>query len=74
MGFSRQEYWSGLPFPSPGELPGLPHCRQMLYRLSHKEGVNMINARGALLLHQVPLSYSIHINLINPPSNPVWWL
>ena len=30
MGFSRQEYWSGLPFPSPGELtnpgiePGFP--------------------------------------------------
>ena len=21
MEFSRQEYWSGLPFPSPGELP-----------------------------------------------------
>ena len=21
MGFSRQEYWSGFPFPSPGELP-----------------------------------------------------
>jgi len=21
MGFSRPEYWSGLPFPSPGELP-----------------------------------------------------
>ena len=20
MGFSRQEYWSGLPFPSPGEI------------------------------------------------------
>ena len=39
MGFSRQEYWSGLPFPSPGDLsdpgidPGLPHCRQTLYRL-----------------------------------------
>ena len=39
--FSRQEYWSGLPFPSPGDLPdpglnsGLPSCRQMLYRLSH---------------------------------------
>ena len=33
MGFSRQEYWSGLPFPSPGDLPdpgvepGSPHCR-----------------------------------------------
>ena len=21
MGFSRQAYWSGLPFPSPGALP-----------------------------------------------------
>ena len=21
MGFSRQKYWSGLPFPSPGDLP-----------------------------------------------------
>ena len=26
-GFSRQEYWSGLPFPSPGDLsdPGIKH-------------------------------------------------
>ena len=23
MGFSRQEYWSGLTFPSPGDLPHL---------------------------------------------------
>ena len=42
MGFSRQEYWSGLPFPSPriiptqGSNPGLPHCRQTLYPLSHQ--------------------------------------
>ena len=21
MGFSREEYWSGLPFPTPGDLP-----------------------------------------------------
>ena len=21
MGFSKQEYWNGLPFPSPGDLP-----------------------------------------------------
>ena len=40
MEFSRQEYWSGLPFPSPGDLPNpgikprSPHCRQMLYHLS----------------------------------------
>ena len=27
LGFSRQEYWSGLPFPSPGDLPdpGIEH-------------------------------------------------
>ena len=42
MGFSRQEYWSGMPFPSPeilptqGSNPGLPHCRQTLYHLSHQ--------------------------------------
>ena len=41
MGFSRQEYWSGLPFlqgifPTQGSNPGLPHCRQTLYRLSHQ--------------------------------------
>ena len=42
MGFSRQEYWSGLPFPSPGNLPdpGMktrsPACRQTLYQLSYQ--------------------------------------
>ena len=44
MGFSRQEYWSGLPFPSPGDLPdpeieprSLLHCRQTLYPLSQMQ-------------------------------------
>ena len=47
MGFSRQEYWSSLPFPPPGDLPdpgikhtsthcpSLLHCRRSLYSLSH---------------------------------------
>ena len=44
MGFSRQEYWSGLPFPSPGHFPnsGIEpaslvslHCKQIPYPLSH---------------------------------------
>ena len=41
MEFSWQEYWSGKPFllqgifPNQGSNPGLPHCRQILYCLSH---------------------------------------
>ena len=37
MGFSRQEYWSGLPFPSPGDLPdpGTEH-RSPTFHLSHQ--------------------------------------
>ena len=44
MGFSRQEHWSGWPCPPPGDLPNpgieprSPHCRQILYRLSHQGG------------------------------------
>ena len=40
MGFSRQKYWSGLPFPSPGVFqtqgsnPSLLHCKQILHYLS----------------------------------------
>ena len=43
MEFSREEYWSGLPFPSPGDFPdpgksnpGLLHCRYILYHLSYQ--------------------------------------
>ena len=34
MGFSRQEYWSGLPFPPPGDLPN-PGIKPMSLRLLH---------------------------------------
>ena len=52
MGFSRQEYWSGLPFPSPGVFPiqgsnsGLLHCKQTLYHLSSQgrwEGMKVVH-------------------------------
>ena len=41
-GFSREEYWSWLPCPPPGDLPNpviepsLPHFRQILYCLNHQ--------------------------------------
>ena len=46
MGFSRQEYWSGFPFPSPGDLPdpGIksmsPAVQAVSLSLSH-QGVNV---------------------------------
>ena len=42
MGFSRQGYWSGLPWSPPGDLPNLgiesrfPHCRLILCCLRHQ--------------------------------------
>ena len=61
MEFSRQEYWGGLTFPSPGGLPqpgtepGSPACRQILYRLSHQgsthaTGIGKCWRPGAFLL------------------------
>ena len=41
MEFSSQEYWHGLPFPSPGDLPdpdiqkSLVHCRWIFFFFNH---------------------------------------
>ena len=51
MGFSRQEYRSGLPFPSPGDLPepgikpGSLNCKQTLLP---SESLGKLHAKGAL--------------------------
>ena len=46
IGFSRQEYWSGLSSPSPEDLPnpgvqGIPHCSQMLHHLRHQGSLSL---------------------------------
>ena len=61
MEFSRQEYWSGLPFPSPGDLPdsgieprqaeSLPLSRQG----SHDKPRRHIKSRDITLLTKVHL-------------------
>ena len=54
LGISRQEYWSGVPFPSPGDLhthgwhPVHLQCRQILYLLSHQGSPSAVD-RMALL-------------------------
>ena len=55
MGFSRQEYWSGLPFPSPGNLPdpGIEPRSSALYTdalLSEPRGKSIINMLEIFLL------------------------
>ena len=54
MGFCRQEYWEGLPFPFPGALPDpsrlnlhLLNCRQILLLLSHQR------SKGGCILFSV---------------------
>ena len=70
MEFSRPEYWSvsvsllqGI-FPTQGLNPGLPHCRQILYQLSHKGSPRILDwvaypfSRGSSWLrNQTGVSY-----------------
>jgi len=70
MGFSRQEFWIGLPFPPSGDLPDpvieplsleVLHCRWILYQSLSHQGIPNIpptSLRGphqAPGLHKVPL-------------------
>ena len=72
MGFSRQEYWSGLPFPSQvifltQELNlGLLNCRQTLYQLSYEGSPLKSPLVQALSLIAILSSY-IPINLTHWP-------
>ena len=55
VGFSRPECWSGLPFPSPGDLPdpgpepGSPALQADLYRLSPREA-HPLSAAAAVFI------------------------
>ena len=58
MGFSRQEYWSGLPIPSPRDLPDpeteprSPELHtEILYHLSH-QGSSMDRGAWQATVHE----------------------
>ena len=63
-GFLRQEYWSGLPFPSPGNLPdpGIEprslNCGQILYHLSHQRSSLRLNELLGWNTHPIGLASS----------------
>ena len=67
MELFRQEYWNGLPFSSPGDLPdpriepGSPSCRQILYWLSHVKGSILLPVEH-LLIFRV---YSVFLFLVS---------
>ena len=71
MGFSRQEYWSGLPFPSPGDLPdqgsdpGLLQCRRILYQLSYEGSPHRNSSR----LFPVMFPGSLFLSAYTLPSS-----
>ena len=57
MGFSRQEYWSGLPFPSPGDLPD-PETNQEEKSHGWKQGTLTLYARVEQLSKTSQISVS----------------
>ena len=69
MGFSRPGYWSGEPFPSPGDLPNpdLPHCRRILNQLSPQGAL-----RGEEGVKSGPSSFCeslpVDITMARPPG------
>ena len=66
MGFSRQEYWSGLPFPSPGDLlypkidPGFPKL-QADSCLSHQGIMQDLDAPGGRYAKNLSLANFTYI-------------
>jgi len=53
MGFSRQEYWSGLPFPSPGDFadPGIePRCSALQADCTNTNPLHCVHTHTNLLI------------------------
>ena len=70
MGFSRQEYWSGLPFPPPGDLPDLgiepvspvslalqANSLPLNYREAHSQFIYLIAPATGFLLKLILFSF-----------------
>ena len=73
--FSRQEYWSGLPFLSPGDLPhlGLPHCRQMLYPLSHQGSPSSFYPVNIVSNFKLTQNFMLRKQTRRRAKRKIWW-
>ena len=74
MGFSRQEYWSGLPLPSPGDLPG-PGIEPMSVCLLHWQAGSLPLASPRKLSPehiQQQMAFSSYVNHVNRMNNVIF--
>ena len=80
MDFSRQEYWSGLPFPSPGDLPdpgilnlGLPYYRQILCCLSPQGLTFLFLGHGSPSPRMLDLKETLTVIRMVSLGCCIWW-
>ena len=62
MGFSRQEYWSGLPFPPPGDLPN-PGIKPM--SLAYPALTSRFFTISTMVAMEAPSMYRVVYSLTN---------
>ena len=74
MGFSRQEYWSGLPFPSPWDLPdpGTEPRSPSLQAdtLTSELPGKHLGSQGLLVVFSDSISAANHVYVPSPPPSP----
>ena len=63
VGFPRQEYWSGLPFPSPGDLPNT-RIKPMSPAYRHSWPAEPLGKSPAQISHQIPISLRISVKIL----------
>ena len=71
MGFPRQEYWNGLPFPPPGDLPdpGIKPGAPVLQEDSLENCMLLLFSRSALSYSLLPYGLQ-HTRLTCPSPSP----
>ena len=74
MGFPRQEYWSGLPFPSPGDLsdPGIKPRSPALQADSLPPELPGKPSRMKVVGNKNARKYYEKVNQFPELSSPLW--
>ena len=70
MEFSRQEYWSGLPFPSPGDLPN-PGIKSRSHALQVDSLLSEPTVKPSIFGRCVELIYLVHEELGRSSKEPL---